>query len=342
MENESIRPETLPSQEVMDKIQKLLNLAAKSNEGVEGEAANAAAKAAELMLRYNLDVATVERSNTVVDGKREDMKVQGGYYHYQRDLWRAVAEMHFCLYWTQTYAARREKAGYGGKYRTHFYAKGSTVYRKRHALVGRRVNTIAARVLAEYLEAAIETTLRERLRKSDGTVDPAQIFSNWGVSFREGAVDRLISKIYVRRRANERAEDQRMKEAFERAAAAGATTETALTIASYRQSEEDANEDHLHHPGWSAERRARRVAAAEEQRLAEEAYTKWAADNPEEARKQAEEEDKRYRRTRYRGGRADPREARRDYSAYSTGSKAAEKIGLDRPVDSRPVAGRLS
>ena len=57
----------------IETIQKLLNLAARG--GTPEEAANAAAKAQDLLNKYNLSVDTV--TGATQDGKREEAKVAG-------------------------------------------------------------------------------------------------------------------------------------------------------------------------------------------------------------------------------------------------------------------------
>lgn len=129
---------TREQQDIIPKIEKLLNLAAKA--GTPEEAASATAKAQELLAKYNLDSAVLE-TNSGDKGKREQSKVDGGTYSYQRGLWRAVAALNFCFYWSQKYRTPdkvRQNVYVHGKYAGKKYVQ---VMRRRHAIVGRTVNT---------------------------------------------------------------------------------------------------------------------------------------------------------------------------------------------------------
>lgn len=325
---EQFSPETL---KVLGRIQKLLDLAAKGNT-TEEEAASAAAKAQELLLQYNLDAAMVERASGVTDGRREDAKLKGGFYQYQEDLWRAVAKLHFCLYWCQTYHEEREytKKYYDGS--TGRYTR--SVALKRHRLVGRIVNTKTAIALAQYLEKTVERLTRERLN-NDGT----QFFIPWAYSYRQGCVDRIVEKVGERFRARLRADalEQAEKEAKARAAGAeGFSSATALTLSTYVSAEHDANADFVFGEGYSARKAARRAEEAAEQAQAEAEYTAWAAANPEEARKQ-EEEDRKAQRKRpwnYGMGGGGGRGEIKDYGGYRAGYDAGEGVSIDQQVDS--------
>ena len=304
-------------QEILDKIQKLLNLAAK-NPSAE-EAASATSKAQELLTKYNLDAAVVERHAGTKSDRREDLRLRGGFYEYQQTLWRAVAQLNFCIYWCQPYRDRT---------RGRKLPDGSRVGKqtKRHRLVGRLVNTTASRIMAEYLETSIEKGLRERLGG-----DHRQLYSNWAISYREGAVSRLVEKIraryWERREADEKAKPV-MKEGMSQA----------LTISMYQDAEYDANIDFVYGEGTSAKWAADRAARAAEAKAEEEAYTAWAAANPEEAKKkEAEEREKRRKAaSRYRGGRS---ERHQDLNAYDHGRNAAENISLDQQMDSGSKKG---
>lgn len=309
---------------VIAKIQKLLNLAA-NNTNPE-EAASAASKAQELMTSYNLSNATIERASGIVNGKREELKVQGGFYQYQRDLWEAVARLHFCLYWTQEYATERTKKIIR---RGVTYHKGDRVIKKRHALVGRVVNTTAASILAQYLETSVEKMIRERLRD-----DTRVLWGKWGISYREGAVSDLLARI------GEKYEDILDQQEREKTAAKEKTTKagrpkegmgTAITLSAYIDAETDANNDFIHGEGWSARQAAERAREAEDYRKRQETYTRWAAAHPEEAAARAEEARKAARRHRGGYGRQSYADSKtRDHSAFYSGRDDAKAIGLDR------------
>lgn len=313
-------------EKVLQQIQKLLNLANKNTN--PHEAAQAAAKAQALLEEWNLDVAALEN---VADpsGRREDEKVKGGFYKWQRELWRSVSDLHFCLYFiTEIWDPNKSTPN------TRYYqTKGA--YVKRHRLVGRTVNVCATMHLAMYLEQAIEAQVNERTRGAR-----SQAFSNWAVSFRTGAAASLIERLEERRQ-------ERVEQATERAAtaaaAAGASTSTALTLEDVAKREEDANNDFLYGEGWSAKQAAQRAAYAEENRQRREAYTQWAAENPEEA--QAQEAERRMEhakwlhRHRSRGG--GTARDNLDYGAYRTGVQAGRNISIDPQIDTARPAGLL-
>lgn len=319
---------------VMEQVRKLLNLAAKNTN--EHEAAAAAAKAQDLLTKYNLDAALVERS-TGQDGKREDARTRGGFYQYQRDLWKAVAELNFCMYWTQVYFERKKhpKREWDGKIRTY----ERDVRQLRHRLVGRVVNTTATKVMAQYLEEAVERITRERLGN-----DPKQLYSKWAISFREGMTARLAERIARRfktRLAKEEA-DRRAAQAETERPATGMGT--ALALSTYVKSEEDANYDFIHGEGASARRAARRAEWAREQAEEEAAYTAWAKANPEEAaRKEKEERERaeRYWRRRGAGSRGGSGGKDVDTTAYYAGRDAAEKVSLDQQVSTPSANTRI-
>jgi hypothetical protein len=343
--DQEFSPETLKA---MDKIQKLLNLAAKA--GTPEEAAAAMGKAQELLALHNLSEATVTKAKPE-DGKREQAQVAGGFYAHQRDLWRAVAELNFCLYWTQTY--REEGWKQRHKDPSDRYSPTERfwglVQRKRHALIGRVVNVRLTITMAQYLEQAVERIAVARFDRGK-----LHHFSNWAQSFRKGATVTLIDKLEEKRQMMLNAEEKRRMDA----AAAGHSTATALTLATYAQSEDDANEDfRMGEVGYSARRRQElhewRQQRAAERAAEEEAYTRWAAEHPEEAAAQAaaerREDEKREKRQAYNASRRTGRAWRggadrdnTDWGAYRAGREAAEEIGIDPQMDTgkRAAIGR--
>jgi hypothetical protein len=318
-------------------------------EAKKAEAAVAAEKFQAVLLEYNLTQAMVEQAGGETDGRREEAKLKAGVYEWQRNLWEAVAELNFCLYfcmdvWRETEYMR--KLWDGTKARRTRFTRG-----KEHRVIGRIVNTHATINLCTYIEAAIEQATREKLVEVVGSTDKVAItrmlFSRYAVSFREGAADDVIRRVNDQRAEVLREERELAKEAQKRAdaaAASGVSDSTALVLASFIQTEGDLNRDHARgkEPGTTARERAERAAA----RAAEEAaHTAWAAANPEEAAakaKEEREENERYWRRRnanYRGGPA-PKE--RDNRAYRQGSDAGSKIGLDIQAGGRKTRGALS
>lgn len=327
MTDQELSPE---ARKAVDQIQKLLNLAAKNPN--ENEAAAAASKAQQLLTKYNLDAAVVERASGVADGRREDFKTRGGFYAWQRELWRALAELNFCFYWTQEYGVERTK-----KIRGETEARTwSKQMQKRHRIVGRMVNTATTKAMATYLEEVIERITREGVGG-----DHRQFFSRYAMSFREGMVARLTEKI-AERFKERLAEDRRNKIAEEAAAREGRPDTgggKGIALFDYLQSEADANEDFLHGEGYSARQAAERAEWAKKVAEREAAYTAWAQEHPEEAAaKEAELRASRERSARrYRGG---PADKPKDWNAYYAGYDAAEKVSIDQQVGTG-VAGRI-
>jgi hypothetical protein len=305
----------------VDTVEKLLRLAA--GRGSAAEAASAAAKAQEILEAHNLSMAEVERAQGKVSGKREELKQRGGMFVYERRLWGQVAELNFCLHFV-----RHEQ----------YFRKdlNRRAIRFVNALVGRTVNTAAARALGTYLQGTIERLCRERLHeRGEGN---AQFFSAWAVSFREGVADEICWRLYERRK-------QRMsdEEAARRAAAekgmSGASTATALTLRDVATQEKDANRDFIMGEGWSARMAEKRARAAAAQAAAEAEYTKWAKANPEEARKQEAKQEK--IRAQMPRGRAERQRRNKDWGAYKSGAEAGKHVSIDQQVDEGKIAGRI-
>lgn len=326
--------EQLPSQDIMARIQKLLNLAARNNS--QEEAASAAAKAQQLLAEYNLTEEAV--SNAVdKDGKRAEEFISSGYYKYQRYVWTSVAELNFCLCWCQdVYVKKRAYLYQQSRHTAAGDDRGERGIREvrqtQMRLIGRKVNVTATIALVKYLLGAIERVTREHIQGSE-----TQTRSNWAMSFRQGIATSLYRRLRDEREklhAKEKVEQWKREQAEDAAGRAGVSTSRAVSIASFTKTEEDANMDFVMGEGWSAQKAAARAAEAEQRRQEMEAYTKWAADHPEEARKQAEQsrQKSKQRQSRRRG--AAYRDDGIDTSAYYAGQDAGKSIGLDIQVDS--------
>lgn len=312
-------------QPILDKIIKLLQLASKNPNA--NEAASAAAKAQELMAVYNLDAATVEKQQGKVDGKREDAKVSGGFYMWQRSLYSAVARLNFCMYWPEDYYEKLDTPKYSKRRRKMIYG----YKRSRQRIIGRQVNIAATRVMCEYLEDAIERLLKGALANSQGNADQSQMLSRWANSFREGAVENIISRVQDERAAGER---RREAEARRAAKAGGHSTARGLTLTDVAKTEEQGNYDFLYGAGAWDRLMTNRAEAAKERKAENERLAKLAKDNPEEF---AREEKKRRKQSRGRSYRERPR----DYSAYDEGFEKGAKISIHQQADSKKQ-GRLS
>lgn len=308
---------------ILERVEKLLCMKGRTPE----ETATYAQKAQDLMLAYNLSEDRLGEGGE--SGRRAEEKMVGGFYEYERDLWARVAELNFCLYWSQWVEVPREKhdartANYVS-WRRQKYRK-----ERQHRLVGRVVNIAATRNMMTYLLGATERLTREWLGDNLTT----SLRSRRAVSFREGVASDIASRLWDRRseqlvEETRKAEEVRL--ASERAGMATASSSTALTISSVRKSEEDANYDVIYGEGWSARRAARIAAQAAADRAAREAHTKWAAENPEEAVREAAKAAKAERRRRPSYG----REKERDWGAFSAGSERGAQISLDQQVSRR-------
>lgn len=309
---------------IIEKVEKLFRLASK-NPNPE-EAASAMAKAQELLVAYNLSADVVGQTGASADAIREKQQILGGMYKYQRYLWSAVAELNFCLYWTvQKYTERNTRTkAWDGTVR-----HGKVPYmRNQHVIVGKRINARLTMTMGQYLQQTIERLVKERFPQN------SQRFLSDAVALREGIADELYWRIKEkRRRLIAEEEERRLRTAKD----AGVSTSQALSIGSLTEQEEDANNDFLHGEGYSARQRAARVARAEARRQAEEEYTRWAAENPEEAAKEEKAARKRRRSSGGPGSRGGQtaEEKRQGSSAYWQGREMGKKVGLDPQTDDR-------
>lgn len=322
-----------PEQEdAVRKAEKLFRLAGKNTN--QNEAASAISKGMELLAAHNLDMSILEQGGGE-KSKRSDEKMVGGLYHYQRELWTQIAALNFCMYWNQ-YNYDPNKVN---RYRTRQYKQkvmGGYVFQ--HRLVGRVVNIVATQNMADYLESTIERLTKERLmdRASRLTTRIEALWGEWAVQFRTGIADEIITKLYNRRQEFLREEAvaaHKVQEDAARAAASGVSMSTALVMASLAQSERDANMDHLYGEGFSARNRAKRAEQAAKAQAAEEAYTKWAAANPEEAAKEAEEDRKRQKKEPWNKGMGGDRDHRKYTSAYYSGREVGKDVSIDPQMD---------
>ena len=289
---------TETQQKAIDQIEKLLNLAAKA--GTPAEAAAAANKAQELLTKHNLSSESLEDSSAKQSAKREEAKVDGGRYAWQRELWRAVAELNFCHYWQRLRFRKRE-----------------------HCFIGRVVNTKMTIAMATYLENAIDRMANKRVGDEGW-----KLTSKWAFDYRRGAFEAVIDKLRKERKQIIDVENAKAVKAGMNSAAG-----TALTVAGFSKSEEDANYVFQH--GEEA-LTAKKEHAAYLAR-AEKAYTVWAAKHPGEAAEKFRFKDidgseyapfvsYRRRSTKY---------IETDWSAFKAGNEDGKKIGLDPQTETR-------
>lgn len=317
-------PEALAA---IDKVKKLLALA--NNNPNEHEAAVASAKAMEILEAFNLDMATLSGTREGA-GQRQDRKLKGGLYGWQRGLWKACAELHFCMYWS-----------------IKGLQKGSAY---EHRILGRKENVVGAQVMAEYLQQTVER-LAQNWSKEEGF---KSVFVKEAIAYREGMARRLTNRLYQLRREKLDAERRAQAEHPN-------TGGTALILASVVQNEQDLNTDHLNglEPGTTARRRAEQAAAyavlraawdaeaAEEARILSDPtdprhaalVARRTAQEAEEARIRREAERREARNAARRKGdgftyrRLTPQEQRQQMPAFHEGYAKAESVGLDRQVD---------
>ena len=324
---------TTEVQAIVAKVEKLLRLAAKNPN--EAEAASATAKAQELLAAYNLDMAAVER-NSGDTGKRAEENLAGGRFEWERDLWKAVAELNFCLYWNQIVFIQ---TALGQKVRWKAGKQVRGIEQHQHRLVGRTVNVASTKAMASYLEGVADRLTRERCTKAKESPR-----SRWAMSFREGISMRIEEKIYERRREllDEDVRKRRDAEAAARTAeAAGVSTSTAITISSYVQSEWDANVDFVYGEGASATWAAERAAKAAAERRADEEYTAWAAAHPKEAARENARREKEAERLARRERTASGRRFKGDINAFYAGYAEGDSVSLDMQTEGRKTAGLI-
>jgi hypothetical protein len=166
---------------IIARVQKLLNLA--GNNPNENEAAAAVEKAHAILAEHNLDMAHIKEadlnSKEGADMVREKMDVESKFKLKSFSwLWNGVAKAHFCkLYMRKT-------------------PKG-TIY----TFVGRRINTIVAAQMAQYLTTTVWRLVREEAKKVDAEMPGAgfkptgALNSNFVTNFVEGAVLRLCKRL---------------------------------------------------------------------------------------------------------------------------------------------------
>ena len=317
---------------VLDKVEKLLRLAGGTTS--EEEAASAAAKAQDLLTAYNMDMSVVGSASN--DEKREKTSFEGGFYEYERDLWAWVADVCYCIYWTQNVTVERSAAeqsiarvaAYKNAYKRRFRTS------KQHKVIGRKVSVITATNMVNYLMETIERLAKEYLLQhlEEGESLSGALRSRRAVSFREGCAASIIRKLRDKRIEQREAEAAKASAAAERAAAAGTSSSRSMTLAELHDSERDANMDVLYGVGYSARTRAERAEREAKLVAAEAELVEWAKAHPEEAAKKAKEKEiedakarKRYTRTYV--------EKLKDWSAYDAGRERGKHVGLDPQVD---------
>lgn len=329
--NQALTPEAIA---VIAKVEKLLALA--GNNDNEHQAQAATAKAMELLAAYNLDMAVIGTSGK--GAQRSDTRLKGGLYQWQRDLWKAVSELNFCLY--------RSIRG---------LAKGS-VYE--HRVIGSHVNVVSTKVMADYLQQTVER-LAQQWAKQNGYNSP---FVKPAIAYREGMAERLTERLHALRAERLHKDDEAIKARAKAGDTEPGTHHNALVLLDVVQTETDLNNDMLngYEPGttakWRSEWKARQLRATQEadralqERDAAEAAdpalkeARLAAEKAEEeyreklaeaARKREERNAKRRKGDGFRWRQETAQEARRRMGSFSTGYADGNNVGLDQQVGNR-------
>jgi hypothetical protein len=220
---------------------------------------------------------------------------------------------------------------------------------ERAASVGRQVNVVTTKNMAFYLDGTIERLCRERLGDGHGK----QYYSRDAVAFREGIADRVIEKIIRRRRDIEAKEKADQAEAARKAASAGISLATTMTIAGVSEREEAGNYDFLHGEGawakklereaeWERDWDKRQAERAKAEAEAEKLHAEWAAANPEEAAKEAAKDRARERARDRRAARSSNRyyyretaeDHRKSSGEYHAGYEAGKNVSIEPQMDS--------
>lgn len=310
--------------EVIEKIRLMLE----TKGCTEAEAQSRTALAMKLLAKHNLDMAAVR--DRPDDLKRHDVAKSGGLYQWQRDLWKSVSKLNFCVYISIKGLTK------GSKYQNR--------------VIGRQENVASTEVMAGYLQDTIER-LAQEWAKGEGI----NVFCKEAIAYREGMADRLCERLRDVREERLAEDAAKARQEETRARHPGSTPGTALVVlSSVISAEDDLNTDYLrgYPPGTTARRREEEQRRREEDRMARE---KWERENPEayqaklklqaewwakaeaeyqkkEAarRRRAEREGRDPDASRYRA--ATPREERATMGSYYRGREKAEGVGLDRQI----------
>ncbi len=326
---------------IINRIQKLLALAAKDSGATESEANSAMEKAQAIMSEHNLTMATIAATGKAGTEARTKEGLDGqAMFDYQRDLMSAIAETNYC-------------------YVSIIYShKGRSTKAIGYRLIGTESNVMTTKVMFEYLMQTIN-----RLVLIEVNNDYRQRMSRYAISWCTGCANRLRDRI-KERHDNYLADQKKEADQTRKAAQHPASpSHGALVVVmeDYAQKERDLNEDFRmgREPGATARLRSERDAKEKERRqkkIAEalaagfsqevaEAFAGYLFDSLQEAHdwvhgiekekteaekaKEAKEDERWYRRQQSREEKA---LAKRDWSAYAKGSNAGSSISLDRQV----------
>lgn len=338
-------------------VNKLLALSRDSG-ATEAEASLAAEKAQALMTEHNLSMANIEAAggSSGNDGKRiKDGIGNRASYKWQRTLMSALAELNFC-FCKEEYKYHRHTTSFDG-----------------YQLIGRAANVVSTRTMFEYLLQTID-----RLAKAE-VQDPAQCFTRYAHSFKEGCADRVIERLQQRRAEEVETAERKKREDAVRNSHPGAATGNALVVVlgDYMQDEEDLNNDFRR--GWGPGTTKRRriedqqeaeAARIEAKRKYDERKAEWLARDPnidpvrldylaqgftsaqvdellapakpakvETEAQRAKRREREQREWARWQQRQDRESSKRDWTGYAKGQDAGKDVGLDKQVGASTTKG---
>jgi hypothetical protein len=300
---------------IIEKVKKLLALAA--NNPSEAEAESATAKAMELLEAHNLSMHHAD-SNKPRSSNRDDKHRKGGLYGWQRKLWEGVCQLNFCMYWS-----------------IKGLKKGSTY---EHRILGRQEIVIGAEIMAEYLQQTIER-LAQRWAKDEGY---NSCFVREAIAYREGMATRLTERLRQLRWERLQAEKRKAEEEQRAHPASG----SALVLADTIDDETWLNYDHLYgrEPGSTkamvmeqrlrqreADKNADAMLAARDEAERKNPALKAAREAAEKM--ESEKWQKKWEKMQQRAPTAE--ELRAALPSFRTGYRDAEAIGLDQQIDKK-------
>lgn len=212
-----INTQQAPDLAIVARIKKLLNLS-RDGGASESEVEQARAHAQRLMMEHNVSIATAEAadtSHTNVRRKNETTKGRA-MYDWQRGLMWTLCRVNFC-------SCLNEYNWSGRNWRTVGFQ-----------IIGREENVVAVTTTFDYLRQAVERTAREYVGG-----DHHRLLSNEAMSFKEGASSRLQERINDQFREALRAQ----RAEAERARANGDGKALVVVMEDYAEVERCLNED---------------------------------------------------------------------------------------------------
>lgn len=216
----------MPNEKILNRIQKLLNLA--NNAGAtEGERNAAMHHASKLLQKYNLSIADLPPEQNTEKREEQTLTICGD--RWLRDICASTARLFFCNY---LYSS----TGTSGKWNNHF--------------IGRQSNVITAMHMSEYL---IKSIKREATKRYRSPTTPE------GRSFCVGATRTIVNRMRIMwLEAQEPAkpapaaqpqsavESEYLAIENEMDSEMDGVKTTALALASLYKSEEEANRAFMH------------------------------------------------------------------------------------------------